>query len=258
MSIVKKFRIISFKDKNKILKLKKLSIKFGKKVIFENLNLELNKGQILGLLGPNGAGKSTIFNLIIGLIKPDYGSIVINNNDITKYPTYSRAQKFKIGFVPQFGGYFHGLSVYQNLKAIAEIKIMDKRHQEEKINTLISKFELDNVRNVKTGLLSGGQKKKLVISMSLISDPQILLLDEPFAALDVMTIKMLQNIIINLQSNSGISIILCDHQARDLLNCVDVAAIINNGKVIAQGTPSNLINNIDARNAYFGDSFNIN
>ena len=94
--------------------------------------------------------------------------------------------------------------------------------------------------------------------MALISDPQILLLDEPFAALDVMTIKMLQNIIINLQSNSGISIILCDHQARDLLNCVDVAAIINNGKVIAQGTPSSLINNIDARNAYFGDSFNIN
>ena len=94
--------------------------------------------------------------------------------------------------------------------------------------------------------------------MALISDPQILLLDEPFAALDVMTIKMLQNIIINLQSNSGISIILCDHQARDLLNCVDVAAIINDGKVIAQGTPSNLINNIEARNAYFGDSFKIN
>ncbi len=258
MSVIKKFRIISFKDKNKILKLKKLSIKFGKKVIFENLNLDLNKGQILGLLGPNGAGKSTIFNLIIGLIKPDYGSIIINNNDITKFPTYSRAQKFKIGFVPQFGGYFHGLSVYQNLKAIAEINIIDKRHQEEKINTLISKFELDNVRNVKTNLLSGGQKKKLVISMALISDPQILLLDEPFAALDVMTIKMLQNIIINLQSNSGISIILCDHQARDLLNCVDVAAIINDGKVIAQGTPSNLINNIEARNAYFGDSFKIN
>ena len=258
MSVIKKFRIISFKDKNKILKLKKLSIKFGKKVIFENLNLDLNKGQILGLLGPNGAGKSTIFNLIIGLIKPDYGSIIINNNDITKFPTYSRAQKFKIGFVPQFGGYFHGLSVYQNLKAIAEINIIDKRHQEEKINTLISKFELDNLRNVKTNLLSGGQKKKLVISMALISDPQILLLDEPFAALDVMTIKMLQNIIINLQSNSGISIILCDHQARDLLNCVDVAAIINDGKVIAQGTPSNLINNIEARNAYFGDSFKIN
>ena len=182
------------------------------------------------MLGPNGAGKSTIFNLIIGLIKPDYGSIIINNNDITKFPTYSRAQKFKIGFVPQFGGYY-GLSVYQNLKAIAEINIIDKRHQEEKINTLISKFELDNVRNVKQTYYQG---QKLVISMALISDPQILLLDEPFAALDVMTIKMLQNIIINLQSNSGISIILCDHQTRDLLNCVDVAAIINDGKVIAQ------------------------
>ena len=103
-----------------------------------------------------------------------------------------------------------------------------------------------------------GRKKKLVISIALISDPKILLLDEPFAALDVMTIKMLQEIIVNLQNTNNISIILCDHQARDLLNCVDTAAIINNGKVIAEGTPSNLIRNIDAKNAYFGDSFYIN
>ena len=258
MSNIKKFRIISYKNKSKILRLEKLSIKFGKKVILENLDLELSKGQILGLLGPNGVGKSTIFNLIIGLIKPDYGSINIDNKNVTKYPVYTRAQKFKIGYVPQSGGYFHGLNVYENLKAVAEINILDKRYQEEKINTLISKFELDNVRNIKTNLLSGGQKKKLVISMALISNPQILLLDEPFAALDVMTIKMLQKIIIDLQSSANISIILCDHQARDLLNCVDTAAIINNGKVIAQGTPSNLINNTDARNAYFGDSFRIN
>ena len=106
--------------------------------------------------------------------------------------------------------------------------------------------------------MSGGQKKKLVIALALISDPKILLLDEPFAALDVMTIKMLQNVIINLQSTKGISIILCDHQARDLLNCVDSAAIISNGKVVATGTPSNLIQNIDAKNAYFGDSFKFN
>ena len=244
--------------KSSILKLEKLSLKFGKKVILDNLNFELNQGQILGLLGPNGVGKSTIFNLIMGLIKPDFGSIIINSEKVNKFPIYIRAKKFKIGFVPQNGGYFHNLTVYENLKAISEITFNNKNYQEEKINSLLSKFELDNVRNIKAYLLSGGQKKKLVISIALISDPKILLLDEPFAALDVLTIKMLQQIIVNLQNNSGISIILCDHQARDLLNCVDTALIINNGKVIAQGTPSNLIQNIDAKNAYFGDSFNIN
>ena len=257
MSNIKKFRIKSFKNNNNILKLEKLSLKFGKKVILDNLNFELNQGQILGLLGPNGVGKSTIFNLIIGLIKPDFGSIIINSEKVNKFPIYIRAKKFKIGFVPQNGGYFHNLTVYENLKAISEITFNNKNYQEEKINSLLSKFELDNVRNIKAYLLSGGQKKKLVISIALISDPKILLLDEPFAALDVLTIKMLQQIIVNLQNNSGISIILCDHQARDLLNCVDTALIINNGKVIAQGTPSNLIRNIDAKNAYFGDSFNI-
>ena len=257
MSNIKKFRIKSFKNNNNILKLEKLSLKFGKKVILDNLNFELNQGQILGLLGPNGVGKSTIFNLVIGLIKPDFGSIFINSEKVNKFPIYIRAKKFKIGFVPQNGGYFHNLTVYENLKAISEITFNNKNYQEEKINSLFSKFELDNVRNIKAYLLSGGQKKKLVISIALISDPKILLLDEPFAALDVLTIKMLQQIIVNLQNNSGISIILCDHQARDLLNCVDTALIINNGKVIAQGTPSNLIQNIDAKNAYFGDSFNI-
>ena len=257
MSNIKKFRIKSFKNNNNILKLEKLSLKFGKKVILDNLNFELNKGQILGLLGPNGVGKSTIFNLIMGLIKPDFGSIIINSEKVNKFPIYIRAKKFRIGFVPQNGGYFHNLTVYENLKAISEITFNNKNYQEEKINSLLSKFELDNVRNIKAYLLSGGQKKKLVISIALISDPKILLLDEPFAALDVLTIKMLQQIIVNLQNNSGISIILCDHQARDLLNCVDTALIINNGKVIAQGTPSNLIQNIDARNAYFGESFKI-
>jgi lipopolysaccharide export system ATP-binding protein len=114
------------------------------------------------------------------------------------------------------------------------------------------------VRNIKANLLSGGQKKKLVIAIALISDPKILLLDEPFAALDVMTIKTLQEIIVNLQSSNNISVILCDHQARDLLECVDTAAIIHNGKVVAQDTPSNLINNVIAKNTYFGDSFKIN
>ncbi len=257
MSNIKKFRIKSFKKKDVLLKLDRLSFKYGRKMILDNLNLELGYGQILGLLGPNGVGKSTIFNLIIGLLSPNYGSVIIDSKNINNYPIYQRTITFKIGFVPQNGGYFHDLTVYDNLKAIAEIVIDNLSYREEKINSLISKFELDSIRDIKADFLSGGQKKKLVIALALLSDPKILLLDEPFAALDVMTIKILQEIIVNLQSVNNISIILCDHQARDLLACVDTAVIINNGKVIAQGTPADLLQNIEARRAYFGDSFKI-
>jgi len=258
MSNIKKFRIKSFKSKEKLaLKLEKISLKFGRKIILDNLNLKLNSGQILGLLGPNGVGKSTIFNLITGLLSPDFGSIIIDSKIVNKFPIYQRTLKFKIGFVPQYGGYFHELTVYENLKAISELTIADVNLREEKINSLISKFELDAMRDIKANFLSGGQKKKLVIAIALIADPKILLLDEPFAALDLMTIKALQEIIVNLQSNNNISVVLCDHQARDLLACVDTAAIIHNGKVVAHGTPSSLIQNIDAKNVYFGDSFKI-
>ncbi len=257
MSNIKKFRIKSFKEKKSILSLDKVSLKFGRKMILDNLNLKLNSGQILGLLGPNGVGKTTIFNIITGLISADFGNVTINSEVVNEYPIYQRALKYKIGMVPQHGGFFHDLTVYENLKAISEITISNISYRDEKVNSLISKFELDPIRDIKADLISGGQKKRLVIAIALISDPKILLLDEPFAALDVMTIKTLQEIIVNLQSTNNISIILCDHQARDLLACVDTAAIIHNGKVIAQGTPSNLIQNIDAKNAYFGDSFKI-
>jgi lipopolysaccharide export system ATP-binding protein len=257
MSNLKKFRIKSFKIDEKILKIEKLSFKIKNKIILNNLDLNLNRGEILGLLGPNGAGKSSLFNLIIGILKPNSGSILINKTKINDYPIHLRSRQFKIGIVPQSGGFFYDLSVYENLKSIYEITSNDNSNLKQKINALLDQFELSNIKDLKADLLSGGQKKKLVIAMALISDPKILLLDEPFAALDIMTIQMIQEIIVNLQSSSGVSIILCDHQARDLLNCVDKAAIINNGKVIAEDNPSNLIENIHAKKAYFGDFFKI-
>ena len=257
-SNIKKFRIKSFKKNNSILKLEKISLKYGRKTILDSLNLNLNDGQILGLLGANGAGKSTIFNIITGLISPDYGSVIINSEKVNRYPIFKRTLKFKIGFVPQNGGFFHDMTVIENLKSISEIAINNTSARNEKINSLISKFELDPVRDIKAKFLSGGQKKKLVIAIALISEPKVLLLDEPFAALDVMTIQILQEIIVNLQTFNNLSVILCDHQARDLLRCVDSAAIIHNGRVVAQDTPTNLINNVIAKNTYFGDSFKIN
>ena len=257
-SNIKKFRIKSFKKNVPALKLEKISLKFGQKTILDSLNLNLNDGQILGLLGANGVGKSTIFNIISGLISPDYGSVIINSEKVNKFPIFERTLKFKIGMVPQYGGFFHDMTVIENLKAISEITINNVRVRDEKVNYLLSKFELDPVRDIKAKFLSGGQKKKLVIAIALISEPKILLLDEPFAALDVMTIKILQEIIVILTSFNNIWVLLWYHQARDLLNCVDTAAIIHNGRVVAQDTPSTLINNVIAKDAYFGDSFNYN
>ena len=210
------------------------------------------------MLGPNGVGKSTIFNLITGLIDPGNGKIKIANKDVTNYPIYLRAKKFKLGYVPQYGGFFNDLTLHDNLKAISEIVIDNKNYRSERISYLISKFDLDNLKDIKAKFLSGGQKKKLVIALSLLSEPKVLLLDECFAALDVLTIKMLQEIIVNLQNENRITICICDHQARDLLACVDMAMILSNGKIIAQDTPSNLVKNINAKNAYFGDNFKFN
>ena len=258
MALIKKFRIKSFKKSNAIIEFENVTLAYGNRIILDNISFKINEGQIFGMLGPNGVGKSTIFNLITGLISPKYGKIKINGEDVSQYPIYLRTKKFKVGYVPQYGGFFSDLTLYDNLKAISEIVINDKNLRQEKINFLLSKFELENIKNIKAKFLSGGQKKKLVISLSLLSDPKVLLLDECFAALDVLTIKMLQEIIVNLQQESQISIIICDHQARDLLACVDVAMILSNCKIIAQDTPSNLVKDIDAKNAYFGNSFKFN
>ena len=258
MGIIKKFRIKSFKELNSIIEFNNISLAYGNRLILDSISFKINEGQIFGMLGPNGVGKSTIFNLITGLINPKSGKIKINNEDATQYPVYLRTKKFKVGYVPQYGGFFNDLSLLDNLRAISEIVIDNKNLRVDRINYLVSKFELDNLKDIKAKFLSGGQKKKLVIALSLLSEPKVLLLDECFAALDVLTIKMLQEVIVNLQQENRITICICDHQARDLLACVDVAMILNNGKIIAQDSPSNLVKNNNAKNAYFGDSFKFN
>tara|TARA_B100001248_G_scaffold262343_1_gene257649 strand:+ start:1109 stop:1885 length:777 start_codon:yes stop_codon:yes gene_type:complete len=258
MALIKKFRIKSFKKQKTIIEFQNVSLAYGNRMILDNISFKINEGQIFGMLGPNGVGKSTIFNLITGLITPKFGKIKIYNEDVSQYPIYLRTKKFKVGYVPQYGGFFNDLTLQDNLRAISEIVIDDKRIRQERIDYLLSKFELESVKNIKAKFLSGGQKKKLVISLSLLSNPRVLLLDECFAALDVLTIKMLQEIIVNLQQENQITICICDHQARDLLACVDVAMILSNCKVIAQDTPSNLVKDINAQNAYFGNSFKFN
>ena len=256
MSVVKKFRITKIKNSKPLISLRKISLSFKKNhLILDNISIDISKGQVIGLLGPNGAGKSSLMNLITGVLKPNFGNIIINNEDITQYPIYVRTKKFKIASVPQIGGFFADLSAEDNLNAIGEILIKDTKNRKLKIEELISKFELDAVRKVEAKFLSGGMKRRLVISMSLLGEPEILLMDEPLAALDPQTIQMLQTIIIKLQSEYNLTILITDHQARDLLVVCDKAVILSNSKIVAEGTPNQLMQNHNAAKYYFGENF---
>jgi lipopolysaccharide export system ATP-binding protein len=258
MSVIKPFRIKSFKKNIQIVNFKNVTLSYGKRKILDNINLDIFPGEILGLLGPNGVGKSTLFNLLIGLIKPDSGQIFIESTNVNDFPIYLRTRKFKIGYVPQYGGYFHDLTLIENFNAISEIVIKDERKRPSIIKDLIYKFKLDNVKEVKAKFLSGGQRRKLVICLALLGNPKVLLCDEIFAALDVLSIHMLKEILVTLQKEQPkMSIIICEHQARELLSIVDRAMILSKGKIIAKGTPSELVNNSNARAEYFGASFKI-
>ena len=258
MGTVKPFRIKSFKKTNSAIEFQNISLAYSSRLILNDINFSINENTIHGLLGPNGAGKSSIYHLMTGIINPKNGKIKINNEEATNYPVYLRTKKYRIGYVPQYGGAFSELTLLENLKAISEIVIENKNYRTERINYLISKLQLDNLKDIKAKHLSGGERKKLVISLSLLSEPKILLLDEPFSALDVLTIQMLQELIVNLQQENNITICICDHIASSLLQIVDTAMIISNGKIIAKGSPSNLVKDINAQNAYFGSSFKIN
>ncbi len=258
MAVIKKFRIKSFKEREVLVELKNISMFYNKRQILNNLSIKINRQEVLGMLGPNGVGKSTIFHIITGLKDPGYGKVFINGIDCTNLPIYDRATRFKLGYVPQYGGFIQDLNLLDNLKLVGEIHIKEKNLRQTKIDKIISQFEFEPLLKIKSKHLSGGQKKKLVIAMALINDPKILLLDEPFAALDILTIKMLQEIIVNLQTIENITIVVCDHQARDLLSCVDRAIVLSSGKIIASGSPNEIIKDTSAKSAYFGDEFKIN
>jgi lipopolysaccharide export system ATP-binding protein len=258
MGIIKKFRITTFKKEINKISLKNISLSYNKRQVLDGISLNFREGEICGLLGPNGVGKSTLFNVIVGLIKPDYGVVSINKKNVTNIPIYERALNFKLSIVPQSGGVFSELSCINNLIAVGQVTLKEKDLINFKVESMISKFSLDAVKDLKAKYLSGGQRKKLCIAMALMSDPKIILMDEPFQGLDIMSTKDLQETIANLQTeDSTRCCIISDHAARDLLAICDRAIILANKKIIAQGTPTELINNTNARNFYFGDAFKI-
>ena len=255
--LIKKFRIKSYKEEKPVIELKDLNISYGNRQIVEQLNLNIQKSEICGLLGPNGAGKSTIYHSIIGLVKPTFGKILIDGEDVTNIPTHIRCSKFGISWVPQYGGSWSDLSVHDNLMAIAELHINSKEERISKINNLLRKFELQNVIRLKSKYLSGGQVRKLTLAMAMVKNTKILVLDEPFAALDPQSVKMIQQIIVSLQMFEKITVSISDHSSRDLLSCVDNAMVLSEGKIVARGTPQELVKNTRAIEAYFGEGFKI-
>tara|TARA_Y100000590_G_scaffold430343_1_gene543865 strand:+ start:509 stop:1285 length:777 start_codon:yes stop_codon:yes gene_type:complete len=257
MAIIKKFRIKSFKEQNVLLEIQKISMFYDKRQILNDVSLKVNRSEVMGLLGPNGVGKSTIFKIIMGIEQAKSGRILLNGTDCTNLPIHERSNKFHLSYCPQYGGYFYDLTVLDNLRAVAEIHIKEKNLRNSKIDKIVAQFGFDSILNVKAKLVSGGERRKLAIGMAIINDPKILLLDEPYAALDILSIKMIQEIIVNLQSIEKMSIIVCDHNARDLLSCVDRAIVLSNGKIIASGSPHEIVNDKNAKVSYFGSEFKL-
>ena len=255
MAFIKKFRILKFKSKP-ILTVRGISKLINKRVILRKIDFEINKGEIFGLLGPNGAGKSVTFNVLLGIMKADHGNVFVEGTRITNFPIHERAKKFRIGYIPQNDSVFKGLSCIDNLKAIAEITIKDKVKQESVVEELLSEFNLSHLRNVIANNLSGGERKKLVIARALVNNPKILLMDEPYGAVDPINIDMIKKIIIDLQKK-GVSVLITDHSAQNVLSIVDRCSIISGGEIITSGKPKEIINNHQARQLYFGENFNI-
>ena len=226
----------------------------GRKVV-DNVSVGLEQGEVVGLLGPNGAGKTTSFYTIVGLITPDSGKVLLQGTDLTGMPMYKRA-RMGISYLPQEASIFRKLSVEENLLAILETRDMRSAERKNKMNHLIDQLGLQTVRRSKGYMLSGGERRRVEIARSLAIDPHFLLLDEPFSGIDPIQVLELQRIIEELRQ-SGLGILVTDHNVRAALTVVDRAYIINNGRILANGTPAALQANDEVRRVYLGDDFHL-
>ncbi|HUS04756.1 MAG TPA: LPS export ABC transporter ATP-binding protein [Bryobacteraceae bacterium] len=224
----------------------------GRKVV-DDVSISVEQGQVVGLLGPNGAGKTTSFYMIVGLISPDSGRVMLDDEDITELPMYRRARR-GISYLPQEPSVFRKLSVEQNLMAILETLSMSNRERQDRMNELVEQLGLDKVRRNKGYALSGGERRRVEIARSLAINPHFLLLDEPFSGIDPIQVLELQKIIFDLK-RSGIGILVTDHNVRETLAVTDRAYIINNGKIFRAGTPDALGRDPDVKRVYLGESF---
>ena len=237
------------------IKAENLKKSYKKRTVVNNVSLSIEKGEIVGLLGPNGAGKTTSFYMIVGIVKPDSGSVYFNETDITKYPIHKRA-KMGLGYLPQEASVFRKLTVYNNIYATLELKYHNKKMIEERTEKLISDFNLDAVRNSKGYSLSGGERRRVEIARCLSLNPEIILLDEPFAGIDPISVSDIQQMIFKLKE-MGIGILITDHNVRETLKITDRAYIISKGNVLTEGLPVDIVKNEEVIKTYLGEDFEI-
>lgn len=236
-----------------ILSAQSLYKKYKHRMVVNSISIKVAQGEIVGLLGPNGAGKTTTFYMTVGLVEPYDGNVYLDKKDITKAPMYERA-RFGIGYLPQETSIFRGLTVEENLMAIAQMLPVSKKQRKEKVDSLLEDFGLTRLRKQLSTTLSGGEKRRCEIARALVNEPKFLLLDEPFVGIDPITVADIQKIIFRLKSR-GLGILITDHNVRETLEIIDRAYIVCKGQILIEGSANDLINSEEARKVYLGDNF---
>jgi len=229
--------------------------KYKKRPVLRNVSLNVRRGEAVGLLGPNGAGKTTCFYCVTGLITPDYGEVRIDGQDITRLPMYKRA-RLGIGYLPQEASIFRSLSVEDNIKAILEMVVEDEGQRETMLESLLNEFSIAHLRKAPALALSGGERRRLEIARALASQPNYILLDEPLAGIDPIAVGEIRRLVSQLKDR-GLGVLITDHNVRETLDITDRAYILHGGKVLMEGTPSEIVANEEVRKVYLGDSFSM-
>ena len=233
-----------------------LAKSYKKRQVVKDVSITVNSGEIVGLLGPNGAGKTTCFYMIVGLVDTNSGTITLDNTDITHLPIHQRAQR-GLGYLPQEASVFRKLTVQDNLLAILETrKELDKAQRQQRAEELMQEFHIAHIANSLGMSLSGGERRRVEIARALASEPRFILLDEPFAGVDPISVADIKQIIRHLQSK-GIGILITDHNVRDTLAICERAYIVNDGNIITEGTPENIVQNEKVRKIYLGEDFHL-
>lgn len=237
------------------LRIEHLRKSYRKKTVIRDFSMHLDRGEVVALLGPNGSGKTTTFYAIAGLVMPEGGTVTIDGKDVTSLPMYRRAQ-LGIGYLPQEMSIFRGLNVQDNIMAILDISVSDVRKRRERLEALLSEFSIEHLRRAPALALSGGERRRVEIARCLAADPKYLLLDEPFAGVDPISVDDIRHLVADLKKR-GIGVLITDHNVRETLEIVDRAYILHEGKVLMSGTPSEVVANENVRRVYLGDNFRI-
>jgi lipopolysaccharide export system ATP-binding protein len=228
---------------------------YDKKVVLKDVSLAIDRGEVVGLLGPNGAGKTTCFYSIMGLVRPDSGRILLDGEDITGLPMYRRAV-LGLGYLPQETSIFRGLTVAQNIMAVLEVAVKNKAERRERLEQLLGEFHIGHLRDSPAMALSGGERRRCEIARALAANPSIMLLDEPFAGIDPISISDIRDLVKELK-NRDIGVLITDHNVRETLDIVDRACIIYDGQVLFAGSPQALVADPNVRRLYLGESFEL-